>query len=536
MKIVEKIKLIYSDKDEMTREKAATLFAVNLILAIAMIFFAVVRLIGQSYIVAVAELLVAGLSLTNVKLILSGKFKICSNISVSLFLAAAFGIYAIQNNTRVTDLYIFSTYMLGVIAVAPILSYRRSQMIVILGLGLIGQTLFYVILIPGLSASGEGLMLPTFAISMIFLLMASYFAYMVFGMQLRAIEGIKREKAETLKSLEKLSSVLQSTKSTFNLGETLLSESEKASVTSSGIFEGIQNLESLIISLGQSSQKGRNSNREIVIAKDKVKDKISKQAQSITKSLDTTRMISDNVNKISTSSQDKQKTLVSLKESSSEAMAKLNRAIESLNLLAKSSQEIVEVVNIITTIASRTNLLAMNAAIEAAHAGESGKGFAVVADEIRKLAEETNKNSLKIKENIKNNNSHFKNSNDASNQLLGQFNNINRDVTNVEQSYKDILDSMFEISAGFDRIADSVEDIGESGHVVEKAISEMEEQISHGEKSINSIYTISQSIDDHVKHISDLGASIVSQSKNLQNIGEENIKFVENIERELEEV
>jgi methyl-accepting chemotaxis protein len=172
-----------------------------------------------------------------------------------------------------------------------------------------------------------------------------------------------------------------------------------------------------------------------------------------------------------------------------------------LEQLSGETQQIKSVLVVIGDIADQTNLLALNAAIEAARAGEHGRGFAVVADEVRKLAERTQKSLTEINTTI---NIIVQSVSDASEQMKNNANNI--------ESLSDISKHVEE------NINTTVETMDKTNELTQKSAQSSQEIATHTNDmlvKIQSISTISHENDLSMKELSDIADKLYSSSEEL---------------------
>jgi len=166
----------------------------------------------------------------------------------------------------------------------------------------------------------------------------------------------------------------------------------------------------------------------------------------------------------------------------------VRESASTVEVLGKSSEEIGTIIAVINDIADQTNLLALNAAIEAARAGEQGRGFAVVADEVRKLAEKTTKATKEIADMIKT----------IQRETQGAMDSMQKGTVQVEEG----VSLATEAGASLREIVESIE---ESSNMVRQIAVAAEEQSATSEEittSINNIASVSGETAQGVKDIS----------------------------------
>jgi methyl-accepting chemotaxis protein len=284
----------------------------------------------------------------------------------------------------------------------------------------------------------------------------------------------------------------------------------------------IKEIQESSLHLSALSEEMSASSEEVASASRKISDAASEisngtEVQS-TKIVDITHAMQDMTHNIQEIAENTQKvskntslvnnTIIDIGSASREILLKMNLISSSvyetegvIMELDSKSQQIDEIVTLITRIADQTNMLALNAAIEAARAGEHGRGFSVVADEVRKLADESGSAANSISK------------------LIDEIrSSISETVESIEASKKDVQAGSSSVNNAVEMVAGIVSTINEITNMIEDVAAATEEQSASIEEITSTLEDISSISEQSAAGTQETAAALEEQSASMSEL------------------
>lgn len=522
MKFIDTSVLPYQGEPINIQIKAKNLTIVLIVVALATIVMTLVHLIAGTYVNIISSLPVCIISLICLIAVRRGYYRKASTLFIMFLGLTPFFISSSQSYAGYRDIYMFGSFSLPILILALIISWRKTQLWMLATLEILLFFAFIYLHIIG----QEGSVPQGLAIGVIFLLIYSILAVVFlsisYNVERTIMHTLQKSAEESKERLTLMRDLISSSRQTLSIGADL---TQSAMVTdkntneiarlSAQIMDTLNKLSTTVEATGEEQKKLDNS-------AETVSSEMEKQTLAVERSSSAIEQMTASINHMTRAAQEKAHAAESLSNETIAAEESFEDTIQSLKRLEVSSAQVLEVIEVIEEIASRTNLLAMNAAIEAAHAGDSGKGFAVVAEEIRKLAEETNENSRISKDILTKNDLEIHEVVKAGALSQTQFATIRERTLEVKQALEEIIHGMAEVSVGTDEINTVISDLQTVHQAVSRSVIQMSSIIGETRNSYTTLTSFAQEAGEAARTIRSSSDTLREQAEQLSRSGQSN--------------
>jgi methyl-accepting chemotaxis protein len=349
--------------------------------------------------------------------------------------------------------------------------------------------------------------------------------------EIDAMSGIFNKCLERI--CELVSLIKDQTVNLSNVGHELSENMNQTAASVIQITDNIQNIKGHVVEQSSSVNETNATMEQVMENISRLNTQVEAQTESVSQSSTAVEEMLANIQSVTQTLVKNAENVEQLISASDDGRHSLEEVSQDIQGIAAESEGLLEINAVMQNIASQTNLLSMNAAIEAAHAGDSGRGFAVVADEIRKLAESSSQQSKTISEVLKKIKGSIDKISKSTGVVLTKFQDIDTEVRTVSEQESNIRNAMEEQSVGSKHILEAIGHLQETTRQVKDGSVEMLQGSQQVIKEGKNLAVATQRITDGVNEIASGADYINSAVGRVRGISDNNSDYISALSKEV---
>ncbi len=526
----------YENADIRTRKKARLLApAAAAIGILALLLGGLMAATGAAIVAAmlIALALFCGLILFFVA---RGRYQLASSLFVYGLFAVMFAAIKFDEYVSVYECYVFGTLGSFLLITAGLLATSRVHVHALTILNLAAIALLYVADSLPREVTPSALAIQSLGTSGVLVLAGGMFSSFTVKMQRVLVDECVRSSESARLQFEKTTAAVQNTQeSAASISASLSEAAEALAVAARELQEVAADEARGISALDEALDLGETSERLVAAGQERLGSALAAYSDKVLEASASVAQMLMSLREISAAASERSGGVEALAALAKDGDERVSDVALSIDGIVRATVHMSEMNTLIGGVAQRTNLLGMNASIEAAHAGAAGKGFGVVAEEIRKLSEETANGSGTIAKLLSDTQLAVGKASSAGKET-GQFlARMAEEIQRVAITLGSLLERMAELSAGTAEVSGAIDGFRDLAGSAFSAADESAKAMRESSLRSADARKVALRLKASAERVAQACEGLLGQAERIQRLGEENARSVERLSLSLAE-